>query len=61
MDMWNAPVVQSTTFHIQVNVKRGPGRPKMTLKKLTERDCRERKLLALMIDIPGDLGPVVQS
>ena len=27
--------------------KRGPGRPKMTGKQLTERDCRAWKLLAL--------------
>ena len=36
MDMWNAP--------IQVDGKRWPGRPKMTWKQLTERDCREWKL-----------------
>ena len=30
-----------TAFHIQVEGKRGPGRPKMTWKQLTERDCRE--------------------
>ena len=35
-----------TAFHIQVEGKRGPGRPKMTWKQLTERDCREWKLLA---------------
>ena len=28
-------------FDIQVDGKRGPGRVKMTLKQLTERDCRE--------------------
>ena len=39
MDMWNAPVV-----HIQVDRKRGLGRPKMAWKQLTERDCREWKL-----------------
>ena len=33
-----------TAFHIQVEEKRGPGRPKMTWKQLTERDCREWKL-----------------
>ena len=27
--------------------KRGPGRPKMTWKQLTERDCREWKLSAI--------------
>ena len=31
-------------FHIQVEGKHGPGRPKMTWKQLTERDCREWKL-----------------
>ena len=34
-------------FHIQVGGKRGPGRPKMTWKQLTERACREWKLLAI--------------
>ena len=33
-----------TAFHIQVEGKCGPGRPKMTWKQLTERDCREWKL-----------------
>ena len=28
-----------TAFHIQVEGKRGPGRPKMIMKLLTERDC----------------------
>ena len=36
-----------TAFHIQVEGKHGPGRPKMTWKQLTERDCREWKLLAI--------------
>ena len=36
-----------TAFHIQVEGKRGPGRPKMTWKQLTERDCREWKLSAV--------------
>ena len=36
-----------TAFHIQVAGKRGPGRPKMTRKQLTERDCREWKLSAI--------------
>ena len=35
-----------TAFDIQVDGKRGPGRPKMTWKQLTERDCREWKLSA---------------
>ena len=36
-----------TAFDIQVDGKRGPGRPKMTWKQLTEKDCREWKLLAI--------------
>ena len=36
-----------TAFDIQVNGKGGPGRPKMTWKQLTERDCREWKLSAI--------------
>ena len=33
-----------TAFHIQVEGKRGPGRPKMTWKQQTERDCRVEAL-----------------
>ena len=36
-----------TAFDIQVDGKRGPGRPKMTWKQLTERDCRGWKLWAI--------------
>ena len=36
-----------TAFDIQVDGKRGPGRPKMTWKQLTERDCGEWKLSAV--------------
>ena len=36
-----------TAFDIKVDGKRGPGRPKMTWKQLTERDCREWKLSAI--------------
>ena len=36
-----------TAFDIQVDGRRGPGRPKMTWKQLTERDCREWKLSAI--------------
>ena len=36
-----------TAFDIKVNGKRGPGRPKMTWKQLTERDRRESKLSAI--------------
>ena len=33
-----------TAFHLQVEGKHGPGRPKMTWKQLTERDCRVEAL-----------------
>ena len=36
-----------TAFDIQVNGKRGPGRPKMTWKQLTEKNRREWKLSAI--------------
>ena len=36
-----------TAFDIQIDGKREPGRPKMTWKQLTERDCREWKLSAV--------------
>ena len=36
-----------TAFHTQVDGKRGPGRPKMAGKQLTERDCREWKISAI--------------
>ena len=36
-----------TAFSRQVDGKRGPGRPKMTWKQLTERDSREWKLSAV--------------
>ena len=36
-----------TAFDIQMVGKRGPGRPKMTWKHLTEMDCREWKLSAI--------------
>ena len=36
-----------TAFDIQADGKRGPGRPKMTWKQLTERNCREWKLSAI--------------
>ena len=47
-----------TAFDIQVDGKRGPGRPKMTWKQLTERDFRERKLSAINL---GDLPCVQQA
>ena len=48
MDTRNAPTVQSRQpLTYQVNRKRGPGRPKMTWKQLTERDRREWKLSAI--------------
>ena len=48
--VWTCGTLQwsvKTAFDIQVDAKRGPGRPKMTWKQLTERDCREWKLLAI--------------
>ena len=36
-----------TAFDLQVDGKCGPGRPKMTWKQLTERDCREWMLSAI--------------
>ena len=36
-----------TAFHIQAEGKRGPGRPKITWKQLTERNYREWKLSAI--------------
>ena len=51
MDMWNFPTVrlrQPLTYRLLE--KRWPGRPKMTWKQLTERDCRESKLSAINPD-----------
>ena len=39
-----APIVQSRQPDLQVDGMRGPRRPKMTWKQLTERDRREWKL-----------------
>ena len=36
-----------TAFDLQVDGKHGPGRLKITWKQLTEKDCREWKLLAM--------------
>ena len=36
-----------TAFDIQFDGKHGPGRPKMTWRQLTQRDCREWKLSAV--------------
>ena len=45
-----------TAFDIQVDGKRGPGRPKMTWKQLTEgSQSGSSRPSTLMIDIPGDL------
>ena len=46
-----------TALDIQVNGKRGPGRPKMTWKQLTERiaESGSSQLSTLMIETPGDL------
>ena len=45
MDGSNGAV--KSTCDKQVHGKRGPGRPKMTWKQLTERDGREWKLSAM--------------
>ena len=42
--MERSSVADRTVCDIQVDGRRGPGRPKLTWKKLTERDCREWKL-----------------
>ena len=34
-----------TAYDIQIDGKRGPGRPKMSWKTSTERDCREWNLI----------------
>ena len=44
---WHAHGAVKIVFHIQVEEKHGPGRPKATWKQLTERDCREWKLSAI--------------
>ena len=36
-----------TAFDIQIVGRRGAGRPKLTWKKLTRRDCREWKLMTV--------------
>ena len=36
-----------TAFDLQIDGKPGPGRPKMTWKQLTERDCRKWKFSAI--------------
>ena len=46
---WFVHVVRSsgairTAYDMQIDGKRGAGRPKQTWKKLTEKDCREWKL-----------------
>ena len=45
--VFNLVVSQIQSCFRQVDRKRGPGRPKMTWKQLTERDCREWKLSAI--------------
>ena len=47
--VWTCGTLQwcKTAFDIQVDGKHGPGRPKMTWKQLTERNCREWKLSAI--------------
>ena len=41
-----------TAFDIQVNGKRGPGRPKMTWKQLTERDRRAGQVIGVIRQKP---------
>ena len=41
--LWSVRSVWSICSHTEVDGKRGPGRPKMTWKQLTERDCKEWK------------------
>ena len=36
-----------TACDIQIEGKQGSGRPKLTWKKLTEKDCREWKLMTV--------------
>ena len=55
MDVECSSVAVKTAFDLQIGGKHDPGRPKMTWKQLTERDCREWRLSTLMIEIPGDL------
>ena len=45
-----------TAYDMQIDGKRGAGRPKQTWKKLTEKDCREWKLTTLTLKkgAPGD-------
>ena len=46
---WYGHVERSNcaVFDIQIDEKRGPGKPKMTWKQLTQRDCRGWKLSAI--------------
>ena len=36
-----------TAYYIQIEGRLGAGRPKQTWQKLTEKDCRERKLITI--------------
>ena len=42
--MEHSSVAVRTACDIQIDVRRGAGRPKLTWKKLTEKDCREWNL-----------------
>ena len=56
MDVEHSNGAVKTAFDIQVDGKRGPGRPKITWNQLTEGLQRvEAWLSTVMIDIPGDL------
>ena len=45
--MERSSVAVRTTCDIQIDGRRGAGRPKLTRKKLTEKDCRDWKLTAV--------------
>ena len=47
MDVERSNGAVKTACDIRVDGKHGPGRPKMTRKQMTERDCREWKLSAI--------------
>ena len=47
LDMWSILVVQSEQHDIQIDGRQGPGRHKLTYKKLTENDCSEWKLMTV--------------
>ena len=44
LGIWSVLVAIRTAYDMQIDSKRGAGRPKQTWKKLTEKDCCECKL-----------------